>query len=88
MFDCHTLENYSISPGDTIRVESWDGMSDFLNLAALGFTTHVMGKISNTDEALARFQMKVRQLGLNHEKGLKLVQQLSAVFVSESQLKV
>ncbi|PAA49504.1 hypothetical protein BOX15_Mlig021153g3, partial [Macrostomum lignano] len=59
MFDCHSLDEYSVKPGDTVRVETWDGWIDLLRLSALGFTSHLLEKISPTDEVLAKFQMKV-----------------------------
>ncbi|PAA84842.1 hypothetical protein BOX15_Mlig010110g1 [Macrostomum lignano] len=59
MYDCHTMEDYSVRPGDTIRVETWDGWTDLLKLASLGFTSHVLELVNRTDDALAKFQMKV-----------------------------
>ena len=61
MFDDHDMLYYKVSHGDTLRLETWDGWNDFLNLASLGFTSHVMKQLSE-NEYVARFQMKVGQL--------------------------
>ncbi|XP_064620330.1 uncharacterized protein LOC135483395 isoform X2 [Lineus longissimus] len=58
MYDIHTLDMYDMSIGDTVNLETWDGWNDFLNLAAMGFTSHALTKLS-ADELVARYQMKV-----------------------------
>ena len=58
MYDCHTLYNYQIEHGHTLRMETWDGWNDFLNLAIMGFTSQVFALLSN-EELVARYQMKV-----------------------------
>ena len=58
MYDCNTLYDYQVELGETIRVETWDGWNDFLNLCLMGFTSHVFNQFSS-DELLARYQMKV-----------------------------
>ncbi len=58
MYDFHTLQKYNVTLGDTVRLEVWDGWSDFLNLAIHGFASHVMQSLSPNDIE-ARFQLKV-----------------------------
>ncbi|XP_074640258.1 uncharacterized protein LOC141898315 [Tubulanus polymorphus] len=58
MYDVHGLDEYDIQAGDTINLETWDGWNDFLTLAVMGFTDHMMAKLS-ADEFVARYQMKV-----------------------------
>merc|ERR1711976_405932 len=58
MYDCHTLDDYGLELGNTVNVEVWDGWTDFLNLAMMGFATHMMDNLSH-DEVVARYQMKV-----------------------------
>ena len=58
MFDCHTLYDYGVGLGSTIRLDTWDGWNDFLNLAVMGFSSHVMACLM-TEEAVAKYQMKV-----------------------------
>ena len=58
MFDNHTLDEYGLDMGDTVRMETWDGWNDFLNLAVMGFASHVLNRLS-VDETISRFQMKV-----------------------------
>ncbi len=58
MYDFHTLQKYNVTLGDTMRLEVWDGWSDFLNLAIHGFASHVMQSLSPNDIE-ARFQLKV-----------------------------
>jgi hypothetical protein len=58
LYDIHTLDMYDMNIGDTVNLETWDGWNDFLNLSAMGFTSHALSKLSN-DELVARYQMKV-----------------------------
>lgn len=58
MFDCNNLSDYQIDIGDCIKIETWDGWNDFLNLCIMGFTSHVLNHLSS-DELLAKYQMKV-----------------------------
>ena len=58
MFDSHTLDEYGLDMGDTVRMETWDGWNDFLNLAVMGFASHVLNRLS-VDDTISRFQMKV-----------------------------
>ncbi|XP_023932645.1 protein ANKUB1-like [Lingula anatina] len=58
MFDGNDLDSYDIKVADEIRMDTWDGWNDFLNLAVMGFTSHAMSKLSS-DEHVSRFQMKV-----------------------------
>lgn len=65
MYDGHLLEDYGVDFGHTIRLETWDGWNDFLNLAANGFSSHVMARLS-TDELTAFYQMKVAMFVAAH----------------------
>ena len=58
MYDPHFLDNYGMDLGQTIRMETWDGWNDFLNLSIMGFATLVKDKLS-ANEVEARYQMKV-----------------------------
>lgn len=58
MFDCHSLDEYDVELGSTVTLEVWDGWTDFLNLAIMGFATHMMDNLS-TDEVTSRYQLKV-----------------------------
>lgn len=58
MFDEHTLYDYNIDAGMTIRQENWDGWNEFINLCTMGFTPQVLAQISS-DEVISRFQLKV-----------------------------
>ena len=58
MFDFHTLYDYGVVLGSTVRLDTWDGWNDFLNLAVMGFSSHVMANLM-ADDAVAKYQMKV-----------------------------
>ena len=58
MFDCHTLYDYGVGLGSTIRLDTWDGWNDFLNLAVMGFSSHVMASLM-AEDVVAKYQMKV-----------------------------
>ncbi|XP_064613337.1 protein ANKUB1-like [Liolophura sinensis] len=58
MFDAFTLEKYSVDVGHTVHMETWDGWNDFLKLSVMGYTSNVMAHLFS-DEAVARYQMKV-----------------------------
>ena len=58
MYDCHTLDEYAVKLGTTIRLETWDGWNEFLNLAIMGFTSEVIASVFN-DDVVSRFQLKV-----------------------------
>ncbi|ELU15121.1 hypothetical protein CAPTEDRAFT_53190, partial [Capitella teleta] len=58
MFDCHSLDEYELDLGGTVTLEIWDGWTDFLNLAMMGFSSHVMDSLSS-DESVSRYQMRV-----------------------------
>ena len=58
MFDCHTLYDYGVGLGSTIRLDTWDGWNDFLNLTVMGFSSHVMASLM-AEEVVAKYQMKV-----------------------------
>ena len=58
IFDCHQLDDYNIDVGATLRMETWDGWTEFLNVCITGYTSHVFKKLSQ-DEVVARYQMKV-----------------------------
>ncbi|XP_013421695.1 uncharacterized protein LOC106181762 [Lingula anatina] len=58
MYDGHLLDEYGVEVGHTVRLETWDGWNDFLNLAINGFTSHVMARLS-TEDLTALYQMRV-----------------------------
>ncbi|ESO91620.1 hypothetical protein LOTGIDRAFT_122017 [Lottia gigantea] len=58
LFDCHTLDIYSIEAGRTLRLENWDGLNEFFNLASRGFTKQVIEQI-NTDDLHGRYLLRV-----------------------------
>ena len=58
MFDCHTLYDYGVTIGSTVRLDTWDGWNDFLNLTVMGFSSQVMASLMS-DDAVAKYQMKV-----------------------------
>ena len=58
MYDCNKLDDYNIALGSTVRMETWDGWNDFLNLCIMGYASHVLAKLY-TDEVIAKYQLKV-----------------------------
>lgn len=58
MYDCQVIDCYGVKVGDKIVLEVWDGWSEMLNAAVIGFTTDLMDSLFK-DDVIARFQMKV-----------------------------
>ena len=52
-------------------METWDGWSEFLSMAIIGYTAQTFKRLSN-DEVVARFQMKVAM----YIAGMKLIEQI------------
>ncbi len=59
MFDCHTLDSYEVEVGNKIRLETWDGWNEFLNLVVKGLTSQVFASLNTNDDIMARYQMKL-----------------------------
>lgn len=61
MFDCNILNDYNISVGDVIRLETWDGWASFLKAATKGHLTPTLKHmISMGDDPLtAKYQLRV-----------------------------
>lgn len=61
MFDCNILNDYDISVGDVIRLETWDGWASFLKAATKGHLTPTLKHmISMAEDPLtAKYQLRV-----------------------------
>ncbi|KAK3597209.1 hypothetical protein CHS0354_003714 [Potamilus streckersoni] len=58
MFDRHILMDYDIECGNTVKMECWDGWTEFINMSIMGHTPRVISLLAQ-DEIQSRFQMKV-----------------------------
>ena len=61
MYDVQTLDAYGIRPRSTLRLETWPGLDDMLNLCIAGFTQNVLVELSTDDDLLHRYQLRVAQ---------------------------
>lgn len=59
LLDCQPLSAYRVAAGSAVRLDTWPGLQDFLNLCIAGFVTHALNEISQEDELLARYQLRV-----------------------------
>ena len=66
LLNMHEVEEYDIKIGDTIRVETWDGINDFLNLCVMGFSSHALGELENLQENIQRYLVRVAQFMAAH----------------------
>lgn len=61
MYDCHPLKKYSVDYGDSVRLETWNGWSEFLKSATLGQLTPTMKHMVsiNDDPLVSKYQLRV-----------------------------
>ena len=61
MYDCHSLKDYNIDIGDTVRMETWNGWGEFLKAAIKGQLTPTMKHVvnMNDDPLVAKYQLRV-----------------------------
>lgn len=78
MYDDKTLDDYDIMIGDTINVDIWDGMGDFLLSAFAGDVTITMNALVNPaeDPALHKYQLRVALCIASFHGYLQLISQL------------
>ena len=78
MYDCHPLKKYSIDYGDTVRLETWNGWSAFLQSAVLGQLTPTMKHmVSIHDDPLVfKYQLRVALFVAAHYNYTQLAAQL------------
>ena len=78
MYDCHPLKKYSIDYGDTVRLETWNGWSAFLQSATLGQLTPTMKHmVSIHDDPLVfKYQLRVALFIAAHFNYTQLAAQL------------
>ncbi|XP_066271551.1 uncharacterized protein [Branchiostoma lanceolatum] len=58
MFDCNTLDFYKVELGATLRLETWDGWTEFLQAATRGQAGKVLLQVAEND-MVQRYQYKV-----------------------------
>lgn len=78
MYDCHPLKKYFIDYGDTVRLETWNGWSAFLQSATLGQLTPTMKHmVSIHDDPLVfKYQLRVALFIAAHFNYTQLAAQL------------
>ncbi|XP_078598345.1 uncharacterized protein LOC144874260 [Branchiostoma floridae x Branchiostoma japonicum] len=58
MFDCNSLDFYKVELGATLRLETWDGWTEFLQAATTGQAGRVLLQVAEND-MVQRYQYKV-----------------------------
>ena len=78
MYDCHPMKKYSIDYGDTIRLETWNGWSEFLRAATLGQLTPTMKHMVSIheDPLVSKYQLRVALFIAAHFNYTQLATQL------------
>lgn len=78
MYDCHPLKKYSVDYGDTIRLETWNGWSEFLRSATLGQLTPTMKHMVSIhdDPLVSKYQLRVALFIAAHFNYTQLAAQL------------
>ncbi len=78
MFDARLLSEYDIKTGDTIYIDIWDGMSDFLNSVFAGDVTATMDAVVDfhDDPFLHRYQLRVALFIAAFQGNIQLAAQL------------
>ena len=60
MYDGHLLDHYDVQVGDTIRIETWDGVNNFLVLCQRGFASNALAELDKeTDASIFRYLLRV-----------------------------
>lgn len=86
LFDGHSLDDYEVQVGDTIRVESWDGANDFLALCQRGFAKHALAELEREKEAsVVRYLLRVALYMAAHFGHLELASATVKLGVSPSE---
>ena len=78
MYDCHPMKKYFIDYGDTVRLETWNGWSEFLRSATLGQLTPTMKHMVSVheDPLVSRYQLRVALFIAAHFNYSQLATQL------------
>ena len=60
MYDGHSFDQYDVQVGDTIRIETWDGVNNFLVLCQRGFAKNALAELDKeTDANILRYLLRV-----------------------------
>ena len=78
LFDAKTLDDYDVMIGDTLHVDIWDGMGDFLQSVYAGDVTATMNSLVNPaeDPMLHKYQLRVALFIASFYGYIQLVSQL------------
>ena len=78
MYDGKTLNDYDVMIGDTINIDIWDGMGDFLLSVFAGDVTSTMNSLVDAvdDPTLHQYQLRVALFIASFHGYLQLVSQL------------
>eukprot|EP00794_Sanderia_malayensis_P013767 gene13767-15208_t len=81
MFDPKYLSDYDVRSGDTVHIDIWDGMTDFMNSVFAGDVTDTMDSIVDFHEypALYKYQLRVALFIAAFQGNIQLAAQLLKV---------